>query len=276
MPHNQHDRLQFAIDVINADYGDDVSITQKNKPLNKFGRNLDVSTAFETVSEQQGTAINETFVTTNLIDSIVSSSTSDTSQSITIEGHTIDTSGNLTFAVQTIALTGRTPATLTTPLARATRAYVANSGTFGTTPTALAGTVSIYDNTGGQADGVPSVDAATKLTILAGQTQSEKCATATSQSDYWIITYMSAAIGNTAGNAALVTVRMERRDIKNGGAWRPFGRELTLWADQPGIHRDFDPCLIVPPNHDVRMVAKSDANLAEVYGEIGGYLAKVI
>ena len=80
-------RITQAENVVASTYGDQVSVSAKRKNLNKFGRNTSVaSSAFETVSEWQGSVTNETFVTTNLIDSIVSSSPSDTTQTITIEG----------------------------------------------------------------------------------------------------------------------------------------------------------------------------------------------
>ena len=269
-------RLRQAVNQIYSTYGDVVSVEAKKKSLTKFGDNPSVSTAYETVAPWQGTEINETFVSTNLIDSVVSSSTSDTTQTITVEGHTIDTSGNLTFVVQSVALTGRTETPLITPLARANRAYVAASGTFNTTPAALVGIVSIYDNTGGMASGVPSVAAATKLRIAAGDTQSQKCATSVSSTDYWIITHASVDIGDTTGNAAFVTAQLEIRDVANGGAWRPMGRVFTLWADQPGFDRAYNPYLIVPKNHDFRVSAKANANLAEVYANVDGYLASVV
>lgn len=261
--------------VVYSTYGDTVSVINKAKNLNKFGRNQAVGTSWETVAKFQGTTSDETFVTTNLIDSIVSDDTGDTTQTIVIEGHTIDGSGNLTFVSQEKALTGQTEATLTTPLARATRAYVKASGTFGSTPTALAGNVYIYDNTDGITSGVPDTAAATKLMILAGETQTEKAATAISQSDYWFIQYFSCAIGDATGPTNFATVRMETRDIVNGGAWRPLGRDYTLWPDSVGIHREFDPVLIVPKNHDWRVRAIADGGSTEIYAEAGGPLASI-
>ena len=149
-----------AINFIFNEYGDNVSVVEKAKPLNKFGRNLSVATAFETVSEFQGSEINETFVSTDLIDSISSSNSADQSKTVTIEGHTIDGSGNLTFVSQdatTDASDGQTKVTLTTPLARANRLYIKNSGTFNSPQTALAGTLFVYDDAGGVGSGTPTV-----------------------------------------------------------------------------------------------------------------------
>lgn len=261
--------------VVLSTYGDSVSVAAKGKTLRKFGRNRTVGNAWETVAEFQGTTANETFVSTNLVDSIVSSSTSDTTQTITIEGHTIDGSGNLTFTVQTKALTGQTEATLATPLARVTRAYVAASGVFNTTPATLVGNVYIYDNTGGMASGTPTDPTATKCVIMAGETQSNKGSTSISLIDYWFITSFTCAFGDTAASVDYATVRMETRDVFNGGAWRPTGKDYTIWPNEIGVFTMLEPPVIVPKNHDWRVIAKTDANTAEIYAEAGGYLALI-
>lgn len=262
--------------VVLGTFGDTVSVSAKAKNLNKFGRNLSVGTTFETVAELQGTTANETFVTTNIIDSLSSDSASDTTQTITLEGHTVDGSGNLTFATQDVTINGQTKVTLATPLARATRAFVKRTGTFGSTPAALVGNVYIYDDTDGISAGVPVTAAATKVLILAGETQSAKAATTISSSDYWFISSFGAGIGNAGGAADRVTVRMETRDVANGGAWRPMGREIVLIiGDENPVPEQFSPYLIVPKNHDWRIRAKTNASTAEVFAEANGYLAAV-
>lgn len=269
------DPVRQAQNVIFSTYGDVVSVQEKKKNLNKFGRNATVGTSFETIAEFQSTESEETYVSTNLIDSISSSSTSDTTQTIVVEGHTIDGSGNLTFVVQEKALTGQTEATLTTPLARATRAYVKATGTFNSYPAALVGIVYIYDNTGGQATGVPTNASQTKLTIQAGETQSQKASTSISAEDYWLIESFGAAIGVAGGSATRVEVRMEIRDVANGGAWRPFTRRIELVVGGDGVYYQFDNYLIVPKNHDFRIRAKCNSATAEVVAEASGVLAIV-
>jgi len=267
---------QYAEFVVKSTYGDTVSVRKKAKPLNKFGRTANADSGVATtVSQFQGTTVvNETFVTTNLIDSIVSSSGSDT-MSITIEGHTIDGSGNLTFSVQTATLNGQTEVTLATPLARANRAYVTPSGTFNSTPAALVGNVSVYDNTAGITSGVPNTAAATKLVLNAGQTQSQKCQTAISSADYWFIdSYQYSITG--AGPNAEVNFQIESRDIANGGVWRPFGPEISLESGAtPTLRGNFEPFRIVPPNHDLRVIATASAANTEVSAEIEGVLASI-
>lgn len=270
--------IAHAERVVLSTYGDTVSVEDKAKNLNKFGTNDSVGTSFETVGQFQGTVANETFVSTDLIDTVSSSSASDTSLTLTIEGHTIDGSGNLTFVVQSVttdASDGRTAVSLGTPLARASRAYVANSGTFGSPQSTPVGILYVYDNADGATNGVPNTAAATKLLIQAGETQTEKCATSVSSSDYWFISYLSATIGDASPTANIVTCRIERRDVANGGAWRPLGRDVVLVAGGQGADLEFSPFLIVPKNHDVRVRALTDTGTAEVHAEIGGYLALV-
>ena len=268
-------RISQAEAVVLSTYGDTVSVADKKKNLNKFGTNSTVGTSFETVAQFQGAVANETYVSTNIIDSIVSSDAADT-QTIVVEGHTIDGSGNLTFVIQEATLNGQTEVPLTTPLARCTRMYVANSGTFDSPQAAIAGTVVVYDNTDGITSGVPNTDAAVKCLIEAGFTQSEKCATAISLTDYWFITDFEAGLGDAGGAANRVTFRLEARDIANGGVFRPLGRDIVVNVGQNGVSFRFDPLGIVPKNHDVRVVAKCDSNTAEVFGEIQGVLAKII
>ena len=268
--------LSHAILEIKRAYGDTVDVASKAKSLHKFGENEAVGTSFETLARFQSTTVNETYVSTNIIDSVVSSSASDT-QTVTIEGHTIDASGNLTFSVQTATLTGQTPVTLTTPLARANRMYIGASGTFDSPQAAAVGVISVYDDTDGQTSGVPTTAAATKLLILAGDAQTQKCATSISSSDYFIVTDFMARCVGAAGHAAYVDVRIETRDVANGGLFRPLGGDivLTVGAGAPPDIRPI-PYLIVPKNHDVRMRAKCNSNSADITAEISGYLAQVI
>lgn len=268
-------RISQAENVVLSTYGDTVSVSEKKKNLNKFGTNTTVGTSFETVAQFQNAVANETYVSTNIIDSIVSSNAGDT-QTIKVEGHTIDASGNLTFVIQDATLQGQTEVALTTPLARCTRMYVANSGTFDSPQAAIAGTVVVYDNTDGITAGVPNTDAAVKCLIDAGFTQSEKCATSVSSTDYWFLTDFEAGIGNSGGAANRVTFRVEIRDVANGGVFRPLGRDIVVNVGQNGVSFKFDPLGIVPKNHDVRVVAMSNSNTAEVFAEIQGILAKII
>ena len=263
--------------VVLSTYGDVVSIVAKAKNLSKFGTNAAVGTAFETIAQFQGTVANETFVNTNLITHAVSSSASDVGLVLVHEGHTIDAFGNLTFIVETVTLNGQTPVALTTARARQSRIYVADSGVFGSPQASPVGTVYFYDNSaaGGVTAGVPNTALATKCLLAAGENQSQKCATSTSSTDYYFIKSVDAGIGAAGGAANRVLVRVETRDVKNGGVWLPKGRDLTLDIDQNGVQQEEEPLVIVPPNHDVRVRAQTDSNTAATFAEIRGVLASV-
>jgi hypothetical protein len=265
--------LSYAERVIESTYGDVVSIKAKGKQLNKFGLSNSVGTALQTIARFP--SINETYVSTNIITRIVSTNVSDT-QTLVLEGDTIDGFGNLTFSIQNVTLNGQTVVTLTTPLARANRLYVKPSGTFNAPQTNPLGAVSVYDNLSGVAAGVPSVPTSVKLTIQAGEANSQKCATSISSSDYYIVTQIQGGIGAAGGNASRVIIRAESRDIKNGGVWRPLGRELTVPISGVGVQFDPHPFLIIPKNHDIRLRARTDSNTAFVFGEINGYLAGIV
>ena len=268
--------IGLAIREIEGTYGDRVSVLDKRKSLTKFGLNLGVTTSVTTIGRFQGSVLNETFVSTNIIDRAVSTSASDT-QTMAYEGHTIDGSGNLTFVVGEFTLSGTTPVALSTPVARVNRCYVKPSGVFNSPQALLVGNMYIYDSSATTVTaGTPNTPAATKLAMEPGESQSEKCQSAISQADYYIVTAIEAAIGASGGNASRVELFAESRDVKNGGGWRPLGREISLNINANGVQIRLVPHLIIPKNHDFRVRAKTDANTAAVFAEVDGYLAKII
>lgn len=236
---------ELALREIYSTYGDRCHI--KPKSLHKFGRTASLASDTEVeISRFQDAVLTETLSTTNDIDSIVSTSTSDNTQTIRIEGHTV-ADGNLTFVTQTADLNGQTRVPLTTPLVRATRGFVTGSGS------ALAGDVAVYVD-GALTSGKPNTDADVKLLIAGtqGRNQSEKCATAFSQDDYFLISELYMSIGRSSA-----TVRgdfiLQIKEFGNN-VWRPQF-EITLnTAGAGALHVPFEPYLIVPPNHDVRMI----------------------
>lgn len=262
--------IQQAIRVVKSTYGDDVSVISKAKNLSKFGRTENADANVETtVAEFQGSVVNETYVSTNIIDSISSSDSGDT-ESVTIEGHTIS-AGQLTFVVQSVTLTGQTEATLSTPLCRATRAYNNTS-----TGTELVGNIYIYDNTGVTLTaGVPDIEAATKLLISAGEQQSYKAATAISNTDYYFITSLHGSI--LRNNAGAADIWIEIRDVENDNVFRPITARVAVKSDGgTSTQVDFNPYLIVPKNHDMKILCKSTVANAVIEAGVEGYLAAVV
>lgn len=251
--------VAHALAQIKSDYGKTAVV--KPKALLKFGRTTNADDGVKTtVATFQGSEVNETFVTTNAIDRVVSDSASD-GETITIEGHTIS-GGELTFATQNITLTAQTAVTLTTPLARATRAYNTDS-------TELAGNVYVFENNTVSAGGVPSDATKTHLMIAAGQQQSEKCATTISKDDFWIITDVFGSVNR--GNSANVDMALEVRE--SGGVFRPKVKWTIRSTGQNAVLLPITPHLIAPSNSDVRVVATSDTANTTVDAWINGYLA---
>ena len=238
-------KLASAVNQIESSFGDTVSIWEKGKTLIKFGLNPDLDSGVrETIWETGG---DETLKTANDIDVVVSSNAGDT-QSIVIEGHTISGT-DLTFVTQTLTLNGTTNVSLTTPLARVTRAY--NNGS-----TDFAGIITVKDN-----------GSTTHLTIdgTAGQNQSRKCQTALSQFDYFIVTGLSGGVVGTVS----ATVKFEFQIKEAGKVWRT----QRSWNSSTFTEVELDPPLIVKPNSDIRIVGTSGANNTEAIGSFSGYLA---
>ena len=244
---------------IQATYGDYVSIDKKAKSLLKFGRSGELSTnTMETISTVGG---NETYLTTNDIAFISSSSASDTQQ-ITIEGHTIS-NGEFTFVVQTATLSGQNAVGLTTDLARVSRIYNNDS-------TELVGRVVVYENAT-LSGGIPTDVTKIHIDIPVGFQQSFKAATTFSNTDYFIMTELYGAV--SLKQTAAVDFYLEMRE-----AGKVFRQISCFTASSAGGNSDIklDPAIIIPKNADVRLRCETGTNNAVAFGIFKGYLAKVI
>lgn len=240
-------------------YGDYVSIDKKAKSLIKFGKSAALSTnTLETVWSVGG---NETYISTNDISFISSSSASDTEQ-VTIEGHTV-LNGEFTFVVQTATLNGQNAVGLTIDLARVSRMYNSDS-------TELVGRVVVYENAT-LSGGIPTDATKIHIDIPAGFQQSFKAATTFSNTDYFIMTGFYGAV--SAKVSAAVDFYVEIREA--GKVFLPKG---SFTASSTGGASDIslDPAIIVPKNADIRIRAETVTNNAIVFGIFKGYLAKVL
>lgn len=260
MPLIRDFKSKYIESVILDTYGDVVSIPDKKKNLIKFGRNENVgNTGFRTV--WQNTEANEVYLSSNGINTVSSSNAGDTQQ-IIIEGHTIS-GGELTFVIQTVTLDGQNKVTLSTPLARANRAYN-NSGTI------FSGDVYVYEDTT-ISGGVPTD--ATKIHLKAPilDNQSLKCATSISNSDYWII---ESLVGSANRNSQSRNVDFKLQIRELGKVFRtvyPFSA-----STESGTRSIILPTpIIVPKNHDVRVIAQASGTTTIVQAVINGYLASV-
>lgn len=257
--------IRHALNVIESTYGNVCSVAEKKKSLLKFGQNETLGSSIETVWTQGG---NETYVTTNAIDKFSSSSADDTVEMV-IEGHTVSGTGadaQYTFVIQTVTLEGRTEKSLTTPLARVSRAY-------DNSVTGLAGDFYIYEDDT-VSNGVPQTDSKIHLKILGtgGSTQSLKAATTISNVDYYIITSLWCSVEKKT--TAVVDFVLEIR--QPGGVFRPRTWMTLNTAAQTSQQIDFKPYVIVPKNADVRVRATASTTSVGVNAAFNGYLAKVI
>lgn len=240
--------------------GDLVSVWQKAKFLRKFGRNPSAAGSFETVWQTGG---DETYVTTDAIDTVSSSDAGDT-QEIVIEGHTIS-NGLLTFSTQTATLDGQNKVVLATPLARMTRLY--NNGT-----SDFAGTVYGYEDDTVTA-GVPDTASKVHLTVTNGN-QSEKASTSISSTDYLIVTGIELFVF-TKTDETVEFIGEFREVAETPKVWRRV-YSATSNSKSNAFFEAFNPPIIVPKNHDIRLRAKSDGTAVDIGGAFSGYLAEVV
>lgn len=257
------DWINYAEREVLLTYGQEVSAIAKGKGLHKFGLSELVSTADTTVAKFGAlTLTNETYLTTNTITHVVSDSTSDTG-AVTLEGHTVDGSGNFTFVIQTVTLTGQTKAALSTPLARCSRMYSA-ADEVGNVYAMIDGTVS---------SGVPQTPADVHCAIAAGLNQSEKAATTFSSTDYFFMTGGTFTVNKKV--SADVDVWYEVRT--KGGVFR---RQFQLGVTTDGtntVHVPLTPFVILPPNSDIRIRAAALSGSAiKVSAQFDGVLATIL
>jgi len=251
--------LEHAMQVIYKEYSVRVTPEAKNKDLIKYGYNPLTNLTKSTLMVLPTGVDNETYVSSNLITTVSSSSGSDTYQ-MTVEGHTIDGNGDFTFVTQNVTLQGQTQVALTTPLARVSQTYNIGSAN-------SVGNIYVYE-TDTSTLGVPDTAVKVHLIQQAGINNSEKSATTISSSDYYVITAFHGDCLEKATNFA--TVHLEIR--KKGGV---FIDQIDLSANNTarGKH-EFKPYLIVPPNADVRLRAESSTAGREIAGGFQGILLR--
>lgn len=255
--------FQYAIDDIIANYNGNVSSNfnlSDRETLIKFGRNENIgNSGLSTIMALNGAETNETYISDNLIDTVSSTSTSDTTSMI-VEGHTIDGNGDFTYVSQEVTLLGQNKATLTTPLARCNRMY--NNGSVD-----FVGRIFAYQDTAITL-GEPDNDTLIHCIISAGYNESQKCATTVSSTQWWIVS--NAYSDLLEKTSLLASVVMEVR-LKGKVFMQVF--EMSTNTESRAEH-EFNPWLIIPPNSDVRMRAVASATNTEVSAGIQGFLLR--
>lgn len=255
-------RLVQAEREIYQTFGEVVSVHKKAKSLTKFGKSAVLTTgSLQTVWTVGG---NETYVSTNIIDSISSSSASD-QEEIYIEGHTVTGTGRdqkFTFVSQLATLNGRTRVALPIPLARVSMAYNNNG-------TPLVGRVTVYENTA-LTDGVPTDVSKIHIDIPLGLQESFKAATTFSDNDYFICTGGFGSVSLKQNGSA--DFYLEVRE-----AGKIFRQVAAVSATNAGPwFVNFDPAVVIPKNYDARVRVEASTNNLIVFTSFQGYLAKVI
>lgn len=258
-------RLLQAIKEIKNDYGHDVYI--KPKSLTKFGKYESLGTSQSLVSNIGA----ETMATGNTINRISSSDNGD-EQPVVIEGHTV-LDGKLTYVVQTVSLDGQNEVILPTPLYRSTILYNNSTNGNGNGAGDFAGTIYVYESGGTVTNGVPQDTTKIHLSAETTDNQSDKCATSISDLDYWIITQVYSEVTRSSNQSRRVEFKVQIRSFN--GVWRTRMR-LNSSTESSTNSIELNPCLIVPGNSDVRMVATSNGADTEVSGMIAGYLATIL
>lgn len=246
------------------DQGIYTSVSAKAKNLLKFGFNSAISdTVYSTIQTFPNGEDQEVFLTDNLITHFASTSNNDSGIPLTIEGHTVQ-NGKLSFVVQTVNCQGQTKTALTTPLRGATRVYNSTTG-----ENNLVGTVYVSEDVS-YSNGVPSDSTKVHIMIAAGAQQSQKLSTSISYNDAWFVTNIGVDVAERA--SLDMTGRLLVREY--GSVFREQ-KNFALTTNN-GYASVFEPYVIIPPNHDVKVDAISSSNNRGASGNIQGYLAKVI
>ena len=247
--------IDLVINEIYRTYGDRVKIDRKT--LVKFGRATDIDTDQR---EIVGLNQNETYVSTNAIDSISSSNGSDT-VTIAYEGMTISGS-EFTFFADTVTVSGQTRVALPTAAARVTRAYV-----LGTTEPA--GNIYIYENTA-LTSGVPTDITKAHNLITAGENQSLRAATSVAKNNYFIMINIYAYMNKATNGTANIKLRTRSLD----GVFRT--KFVGAISNSQELEHVYHPYMIVPPNTDISMTANGSTNNLDVSAGFQGFFADIM
>lgn len=252
-------RLVQAEREIEEQFGQKVSIDRKAKSLIKFGKSAPLATnSLQTIWTVGG---NETYVSTNTIDSISSSSALDTEE-VYLECHTVDESGNFTFLSQVVTLNGRTRVALPVPVARVSLAYNNNG-------TELAGRVVVYENTALN-NGIPTDVSKIHIDIPLGLQESFKAATTFSSTDYFVLTGGFGSVSSKSAGSADFYLEIREKD-------KVFRQVAAISASAAGPWEiKLDPAVVLPKNSDIRVRVETSDNNLVVFTVFQGYLAKVL
>ena len=249
--------FDLAAATIYSDYGHRVKINRK--VLHKYGRAEAVGTTEVSVNILSR---DEVFATDNDIDTISSTDATDT-QTIRIEGMTLEPDGSMEFNVQTAALNGQNKVVLGTPLYRVTRMTNASVA-------ATAGNVYVYEDTTITA-GVPNDLDFWHATLDQSSQTTLKVGTSVAGNNYFVMTRWDAFI-NRQQNAA-VDFRLK---YNTHGYHLPTRQYMSARNTAAQATLEFKPFLVVPPNYDIVVKAVSTAASTAVNSNFYGFFADIV
>lgn len=184
-------------------------------------------------------------------------------------GETYSTTNDIDGIVldDTFAGTSTTKATLSTPLYRATRAYVSSGDAMPAASKAY-----IYASAGvSLTDGVPQTASAVKLIVSAAEHQSLKASTSLSSVDYAFVTEIYASINKKTQGGAVIRFKVRQ----SGGVFRTlFKRGINSLG--PDLAFNLQPHIIIPKNADIVMTAEADQASTPISGGFNSVLASVV
>ena len=249
--------ISQAINQVYKSTGDIVSVYEEKSSLLKFGENADVDTSEETLMEFLGSETAEVLQTSNTIDSLVCDDNSFT-ETVTIQGCTIDGSGNFTAVSQDITATGQVAATLSTPLARVYRGFNAGSNNM-----LASSKIYIYrsSDAGGLTAGVPNTASSVNMIINSEEQQSLKAAYTTASDEYLFICDLFGTINEKTNTSAIIRLKTQEQN----GVFRTR-LKLGLNSNGGALAIRLEPFFIVPPNTDMILTAEADANGKDIAG----------
>lgn len=252
--------VEMAMSEIENQYGKRVRTNRKT--LLKFGRNTNVGTAESTINFQNIVPVRSS---TNSIDTISSSSTSDVGKMVTLDTMVRDDNGDFAFVFQVVTLNGQTPVAIPTASSRITRIKRAIGSD-------LEGNVYAYES-GATTAGVPN-DLGTVGNVLSAAEQTTLFAgTTVAATNYFVITSYHADLTGSNAQGAVATTRLSIAS-KDNALFRTV--DITKVNSDVAVEKSFYPYLIVPPNHDVKVTAEGGTSGLDVAASFQGFFVDII
>lgn len=250
--------IERAIQIINAQYGHEVSVNRKD--LNKFGGNPAVGMSEISLNSW---GADEVFQTENIQLIATSTSASDAGKVVNVEHMTL-ANDQFTFGTQQVTLDATNPrttsATLPTAAARWTRIYSTE---------AMVGDVYIFRSSA-FTNGLPDTITTVHNHIPAGENQSQKAGTTIAHSNYFLMfQYWADVIAKTG---VAVGIRFKVREY--GGAFRTSPRRGC--SSHHDLTHRYDVPRIIKPGSDIIITGLSTSASTDSTAGFDGIFADIL